>query len=235
MKSYTSIDYFNTYMNAQIQLHPKEGEEAGGPVVTISRQSGAGCFTVCEKLVEYLTSRSKNKQRHWLVYNKNLAEKVVNTHHLPQRIAKFMPEARASVIKSTIGELLGLHPASWTLVEKTAETILQLAHLGNVIIVGRGANIITAKLDHTFHVRLVGSIEKRLAHLMSYYKLSRSQAGERMKTSDKDRKNYIKEYFDKNIDDPLLYHLIINTDVVSSDEAAAIIGEAVLRRSPKPA
>ena len=57
---------------------------------------------------------------------------------------------------------MGLHPSSWTLVQQTNATILQLAQMGNVILVGRGATVITSKLNNVFHVRLVGSLEKRI-------------------------------------------------------------------------
>jgi hypothetical protein len=40
----------------------------------------------------------------------------------------------------------------------------------------------------------------------------------------------VKRYFGRNVEDPLLYHLTINTDVVSYDEATRIIGDAVLHR-----
>ena len=40
----------------------------------------------------------------------------------------------------------------------------------------------------------------------------------------------MKKYFSKDIDDPLLYHLAINTDLVPDWEAALMIGEAVVRQ-----
>jgi cytidylate kinase len=38
----------------------------------------------------------------------------------------------------------------------------------------------------------------------------------------------LKEYFNADINDPLLYHMIINTGPVNYDDAAKLIGEAVL-------
>jgi hypothetical protein len=40
----------------------------------------------------------------------------------------------------------------------------------------------------------------------------------------------VKKYFFKDVDDPLLYHLAINTDLVPEWEAALMIGEAVVRQ-----
>ena len=47
---------------------------------------------------------------------------------------------------------------------------------------------------------------------------------------DHGRKRYLKEHFGKDIDDPLLYHLIINTDQVPQEHAAVLIGDAVIER-----
>jgi cytidylate kinase len=41
------------------------------------------------------------------------------------------------------------------------------------------------------------------------------------------RRRYVKKYYGADIDDPLLYHLVINTDQVSHVEAARLIADAV--------
>jgi hypothetical protein len=38
----------------------------------------------------------------------------------------------------------------------------------------------------------------------------------------------LKKHFGQDLDDPLLYHMIINTDRIPYERAAQIIGEAVL-------
>ena len=48
---------------------------------------------------------------------------------------------------------------------------------------------------------------------------------------DRGRNRYLKKYFDTDIEDPLLYHLIINTDLIPYEEAARIIADAVLKRA----
>ena len=49
-----------------------------------------------------------------------------------------------------------------------------------------------------------------------------------IQNEDRVRARYLKKYFDTDLNDPLLYHLTINTDLVSHDEAAGLIAEAVL-------
>ena len=198
--------------------------------VTISRQAGCGARAVGEELAKYLQSRSVGEICPWTVFDRNLVEQVLADHDLPLRLAKFMPEDRVPEIADTLEELFGLHPPSWILVRQTAETILRLAQLGNVILVGRGANIITSRLDYVFHVRLAGSLEKRLERVQQHDRLERKAALQFIQREDSGRRRYLRKYFKKNIDDPLLYHCIINTDLVPYEQAARMIGDAVLNR-----
>jgi cytidylate kinase len=132
--------------------------------------------------------------------------------------------------------LLGVHPPFLDLVRQTAETILRLAALGNVILLGRGANVITSKLDYVLHVRLVGSIEKRAEHIRKSRQLSREAALECIRLEDRGRKRYLKKYFHQDIEDPLLYHVTINTDLFGCEQTAEMIGNVVLSGSlPHPA
>jgi hypothetical protein len=185
---------------------------------------------VAEKLVELLQAKAPAGACPWAVFDRNLVAKVLEDHHLPERLAKFMPEDRISGISDTMDELFGLHPPSWTLVRKMADTVLRLAELGNVILIGHGASLVTGKLEHVFHVRLIGSLERRVAHLQEYLHLSRKAALDFANREDRGRRRFLKKYFSKDIDDPLLYHMIINTDRVSYAEAARMIADAVSER-----
>jgi cytidylate kinase len=208
---------------------PHADAEAGR-AVTISRQAGCGALVVGQSLADYLQAHFLKGTRPWTVFDRNLVEQVLEDHHLPKRLAKFMPEDRISEIADTIEDLFGLHPPSWVLVRKTAQTILHLAQLGHVILIGRGGNIITRKLPHVFHVRLVGSLEKRVEHVREFNHLDKEAALEFIRREDRGRVRYLKKHFHADIDDPLLYHLVINTDLVPYAKAARLIGDAMLNR-----
>jgi hypothetical protein len=229
------LDRALSFINCQLQ---PAGTGAVSPTldaprraVTISRQSGAGGHIVAEKLAAYLRARCPADPCPWTVFDRNLVEKVLEDHNLPQRLARFMPEDKVSEMADTVDELFGLHPASWTLVRQTTDSILHLAELGNVILIGRGAAVITAHLDYVLHARLVGSLKRRVQNIQELHHLSRRAALNLIRREDRGRKRYVKKYFDTDLDDPLLYHLVINTDLVSYDQAARIIGEAVLNRA----
>jgi hypothetical protein len=198
------------------------------PCITISRQTGAGAKPVCEKLINIMDEYSEPEGVKWAFFDKSLIEKVLEDHKLPKQISEFMQEGKYKHLSSVVYELLGLKPAEWTLIHKTTETILQLARMGNVVIVGRGANIITSKLSNAFHIRLVASMEKRIEHMQNLMGFTEKEALNYIKKEDENRKRYLKSYFNVDIEDPLLYHMVVNTDLLTHKGAAYLIAEAVV-------
>ena len=234
MKSGPELERCFSYIN--FQMKPAEGSRpyASGqevrPAVTISRQAGSGGHAVAEILATYLQTRSPQDACPWTVFDRNLVHRVLEDHNLPARLAQFMPEDRKSAIEDALEEVLGLHPPTSTLLPKIAETVLHLAGLGHVILLGRGAHLITGALPNMFHVRLVGSVEKRAERIREVQGVSRKAALTFIEKEDRGRQRYLKKLFGKDIDDPILYDLVVNTDRFSYAEAAQLIGEAVIRR-----
>ncbi|MBK7378822.1 MAG: cytidylate kinase-like family protein [Ignavibacteriales bacterium] len=200
------------------------------PCITISRETGAGAGFVSQHLISYLQNATKDKSCEWTFFDKLLIEKVLADHNLPGQLSEFMKEDKYSNISSVVNELLGIHPSKWTLLHKTTETIIQLARMGNVVIVGRAANVITAKLPKTFHVRLVAPLENRVQKMMKHYSMSEKEAGDFIKREDNSRKNYVKSNFNKDIENPHLYHLVVNTGLTTYEEAARLIGHGVINK-----
>jgi cytidylate kinase len=233
MKMQASLEKFQSLISSEAQFDrsaPPVNRVSTRPVVTISRQSGCGAEVVGGRLAAYLEANMPDTLCPWKVFDHNLAKNVLAEHRLPQRFSRFMPEDRASELTDIMDELLGTHPPSDVLVQHTAETVLRLADRGNVIIIGRGANLITRNLPQVLHVRLVASLESRVEHVRRTRDISGKAAFELVRKEDRGRRRYLKKYFAANIEDPLLYHLILNTDLISYDKAARIIGDVVLSR-----
>jgi cytidylate kinase len=206
------------------------------PVVTISREAGCRAHEIADAVAARMQSRSSATSSPWTVFDRDLVDRVVADHGLPERLARFMPEDRISDVADTLEEFFGLHPPSAMLVRKTAETILRLAEIGNVVIIGRAANIITHELPYAFHVRIVGSFERRVRRVEDARGLSTSVAESDVRRTDASRRNYAQKYYGRRVDDPLLYDLTINTDRLKTDEVAELIvaGVEILRASLDP-
>ncbi len=227
------LQKFQSLISSEVQFEaaaPPMRRVSNRPVVTISRQSGCGAEMVGGKLAAYLEARMPDTLCPWKVFDHNLTRNVLAEHRLPRRFARFMTEDRASELTEIMDELLGTHPPSDVLVQHTAETVLRLADRGNVIIIGRGANLITRSLANALHVRLVASLESRVEHVRLTRDISRKAALELVNKEDRGRRRYLKRYFGANIENPLLYHVTLNTDLVSYEKVARIIGDIVLSR-----
>ena len=196
--------------------------------VTISRQAGSGAQSISVKLAAILQAREPKHANAWQVYDRNLMDQVLKDHRLPKYLSTYLPEDRKPVMEDILEELFGLHPPQETIVKQTSETILGLAELGGVILIGRAGNIITAKVPHVLHVRLVAPLEQRIENVRQARNVSFAEARSFCLHEDLGRERYVHKYFRTDINDPLHYHLVINTGLCGYDHAAQLIAEALL-------
>ncbi len=235
MNTELNLKNLNCYLDCQKHKTLNAANELGDVnsnrgFITLSRTAGSGGITISRKVVEMLNANKVSRGTcPWTVFDRNLVKVVLEEHFLPERMVEYMPEAKISEMKDILEEILELHPSQITLNRQTRETILHLAQMGHSIIVGRGANIVTKKIVGGLNVRLIAPLHKRLAHVQEYYHLDESEAAEFIKTEDQGRADYFRANYDKDINDPLLYDLVINTDELTYETAAELIAEAVLK------
>jgi cytidylate kinase len=110
--------------------------------------------------------------------------------------------------------------------ELVRQVILNYAEAGNVMIAGRGGQVILRHRRNALHVRIYGSPAFRVRTLMARQGLPRDEAEDAVQRSDRERTRYLQRYFGVAWDDPKLYHLSINADDVSVSMGAHIITEA---------
>jgi cytidylate kinase len=227
------FDQCRSFINSQLHAPMTAHRADSGAVkcVTVSRQSGCGAHVFAEELAARLQSHLPSRPAPWTIFDGDLVEAVLRDHNLPERLAAFMPEDKVPQLNDIVENLLSLHPPTETLVRQSAETILRLADLGNVIIIGRGATVITARLPDVLHVRLIGSAQRRISHMKNFDHISESEALRRIAREDGGRARYVRRYFHENISDPLHYNLVINTDCVTLTEAAEMVSDLAVKRS----
>lgn len=196
-----------------------------GPAVTVSQQTGAGTHEVAKRLAALLQASEPKASAPWTVFDRQLVEKVLEEHHLPKRLAKLMPEDRRSYLDDVLDEIIGLRPPSWELVPMVIKSILHLADAGHVILVGRGAGIVTGSMANVFHVRLVASLPKRIERVQQLENLPPKEAAKFIAKTDRGRDRYVRAYFHNRIDDDLKYHLVLNTDRIPIPDAAELIAD----------
>lgn len=198
--------------------------------VTISRQAGCGAVQVAEALARQLQIQLPPRAGvSWTVFDRNLMEKVLEDHCLPRNLANILAEDRISEFEDILAETFNLRPNTRTIIRQTTETMLQLASCGDVILIGRAGNIITARLPHVLHVRLVAPLADRIERICTADNKSPAAARKFCLQEEAARARYVRTYFKADINDPLQYHLVINTSRTGCENAGRLIGDALLR------
>lgn len=199
------------------------------PCITISRQRGIKTDSLCNKLINALHYHYPSD---WAFFNKDLLRRVIDDHQLPERIKKFLREERQSRLNQMLNELLKIHPPILELIHKMSKTILNLAEIGNVIIIGRGSNIITSHLKNAVHIRLIAPLNYRAEQFQKGKNISKELAKKILTSVDKNRIDFLYRTFKKNIDDPLNYQAVFNVSFFSWYELTDIIVKIVLTQIP---
>ena len=201
-----------------------------GPCLTISRQCGIDISKLCESLVKEF---SRYYDTEWAYFDKQLIQKVLLDHNLPERVQKFFSEEKIPTLSQMLNELLGIHPPLRKLFKDMVRTVLNLAEFGNVILVGRGSNIITAHLKNSFHIRLVASLDYRISTLSKVMKIKSDEAKRIINNEEKNRKVFVSKNFHQELENPLLYNFTIDIEKFTFNELLNQIKNSVQLKFPK--
>lgn len=128
--------------------------------------------------------------------------------------------------------LFGLRPSAgdWKMYQRQIERIiLELAHMGDVVIVGRGGQMVLRGRADVLHLRIVAPFKARLQQLQQEQNISADAARARLEASDRTQARYLRRSHGVRIDDPALYHLIINTDLLGLSQAVCLVIETFRR------
>jgi hypothetical protein len=205
------------------------GPYVAHPTITISHQTGAGAPEIAAHLVRSLQKSELTDTDTWEIFDQQLIERALLEQGWPKKLAGKITEEKRLFIDEFMDDLFRLRPPSWTFVPQVVETTLYLAMAGHVILVGHGATIVTAKLSNVFHVRLTGSLPRRIERVQKLQDLTTAAADKLVRSEDQNREKYLKAHFHARLDNELLYDLSINTDRVSESDAVTIITEAAQR------
>ncbi len=181
-------------------------------VITISRQYGAGASSMARMLSGRLGFK---------VVDEELLAMAAQKSGMDLEKIERVYEQRPS-----FQDLRVYKERSEKYITVVNEVVEGLARQGNVIIVGRGANLALLSYRNVFNLRLVADFAVRVERVMQREGISESEARKRISESDYAREAYYRYLFNVMPDDPLVYDIILNTSRVTMEEAAAMITAA---------
>jgi cytidylate kinase len=104
--------------------------------------------------------------------------------------------------------------------------VRELADEGNVVIVGRGGQVILGGRRDVFHIRVVAPLESRALRVQHEKKISVEAAKACLERSNRTRTRYLWQNYGRHLDDSSLYHLVVNTGLIDLAQAVNLIVQA---------
>jgi cytidylate kinase len=163
-------------------------------VITLSREMGSRGDDVARLIAERLGLRLVGRD-------------------LINRAAKEVGAPEVALAEIDELGLLGVKPSAAALRlyrEKVVAVIHEMAAAGDVLLLGRGGQIILAQRANVLHVRIIAPRAMRLALVQERCHVSVEVAGARLNASDAARAGYLKRHFGVRGDEAPLYDLVIN-------------------------
>ncbi|MBS7310052.1 MAG: cytidylate kinase-like family protein [Treponema sp.] len=108
-----------------------------------------------------------------------------------------------------------------------ATAIIEAASEGNTVLIGRGSGIILQELPNLVSFRFVAKDEVRIERLKKEFDWNDKQAKQRIDESHTNRLGFHKSFFNRENDDATDYHLVMNTGILTVDQASDIIVQTV--------
>lgn len=108
--------------------------------------------------------------------------------------------------------------------------VLEAAEKKNVVIIGRGAFALLEKVPNNISIRLVADRETRIKRLREEFNWDEKQALQRIQESDTNREGYNNSFFNVDVNNTDYYHAVLNTGLLSIEEAASIIEDIVNKK-----
>lgn len=106
------------------------------------------------------------------------------------------------------------------------ELLLRLARDGRGVILGRAAVAVLRDNPRVLRVRLYGPPQRRIEQAVRTFGADRDTAANAVRNLDRTHDAYLRQFYGADIDDPALYHLMIDSTVVPIDTCAELIARA---------
>jgi cytidylate kinase len=205
-------------------------------LITISRQYGAGGSEVARRVAAALG---------WRVVDNELVEEVAARAGLPaedvaereERVPSFAERLARSLVASTPelfpasvpgGTVPTLQEAD--LVRMTETVVAEAAAKGRLVLVGRAASAVLARERDSIHVKLVAPRSYRVQAAAERLGVDLQKAAVAVDESDSTRARYHRQYYHRDWNDPVNYHLVLNTGALGLDGATEVIVAEARRR-----
>ena len=195
-------------------------------IITISRQFGAGGSEVARRVAAELG---------WRLVDNELIDRVAARAGLPaEEVARMeerapgFVERLARALARSAPELFPRpaekvpEPEEATLVRVTESVVAEIAAEGRVVLVGRAAAAVLEGEHDALHVKLVAPKPYRIQAAAERLGVDLQKAAVVVDESDSTRARYHQQYYHRDWNDPVNYHMVLNTGALGLDGAPRV-------------
>ncbi len=188
------------------------GTSAPPPVITLSRDFGAGGNAIADLLATRLGVE---------VYDREILDEISKESRVDSKLmAQLDEKVRADKASAWIRSIFTNNtafPASYR--HHLVNVVLGICNTGGIII-GRGAHVILAA-RHAFRVRIVGGEELCAARVAERDGVPIEEGRAQVSSINSEREDFLWKMFRRRLSDASLFDMIINTDRFQSLESVA--------------
>lgn len=176
-------------------------------IITIARQTGSDGEAVADCVARALG---------FVLVDRYLLESLIQEHGLTERELDESDEERGAI---------GVAAAD-VHVDYLQALLLDLAGKQDIVVLGRGAQFLFRNCPWSLHVRVLADLKARRAALQRVQDLSDAEAETMVEEADRRRSEWIRQHYGENWEDPAHYDLIVRTDRLGVEGAAALVRTA---------
>lgn len=194
-----------------------------GPYIVISREAGVGSSEIAHKVASILN---------WEALDHELLDEIAEEYDTPVKLMQHMDERPAHWLSDVLAQ--GLMHRGWssqTFVHRAARTIQLAGNHGRCVIVGRGAQYLLPHEGGLF-VRLIAPLEFRVTATAQREGISEPEAEVKLIELDRQRVQFVKQYFHRDVADLHQYDLVVNVEKLGR-ATASVIAATYQSQSPK--
>jgi cytidylate kinase len=184
------------------------------PYIAVSRDTGAGAGEVAKRVAERLN---------WDLLNRDVLDQMAQKFDLEKTMLKAVDETTTSWILEAFGKWIDQRVVTNSeYTKRLGEVLLMAARHRSTVFVGRGAQFFLPR-ERGLAVQIVAPFDLRTQRVMQRDDLTLDAAQKYLRKRDRERRDFVRENFDRDVSDPHLYDLVINLAHLDPDYAVDLI------------
>jgi cytidylate kinase len=195
-------------------LKKKSPESKVGPVITLSREPGSGGRIIAQTLAGELE---------FDIFHQEMIHQLAESTHVRQSLLETLDERGMNTLEEWISSLVNdrhLWPDQY--LKYLMKLVGTIGKHGNAVIVGRGGNFMIPP-ERCLRLRVIAPRRTRIENVARNHNVSRDEAQRHIIRTESERRAFVRKYFNADIDDPLNYDLVLNTERMAVGDAVRTV------------